>query len=149
LHNPNFLLSCIQISDGITGFQVPCIPGDDDGNLGDDYHRKPRYNYNYHNGSCKSMVVVITTNTIGSFVTIDEKMELMTTSTCSHRLAFTAAMLHCEVMNRLRHEKLERQEKGRKFEGRKTLIHVISTKDPKARSVELYIRRIGRNLSMQ
>ena len=58
---------------------VRCIP-DDDGDLGDDYYREPRYNYNYHNGSCKSMVVVIVKNTIGSFVNIDEKMELMTTS---------------------------------------------------------------------
>ncbi|CZR67342.1 uncharacterized protein PAC_17241 [Phialocephala subalpina] len=52
------------------------------------------------------------------------------------RPAFTAAMLHCEILNRLRHEKPEYRG-SMKFEYRKSPIHVLSTNDPKARSVEL------------
>jgi hypothetical protein len=46
-------------------------------------------------------------------------------------------MLHCEILNRLRHEKPEKYRSTKKFEFRKSPIHVISTNDPKARSVEL------------
>ncbi|KAN0095444.1 hypothetical protein V8E51_016155 [Hyaloscypha variabilis] len=53
------------------------------------------------------------------------------------RPAFTAAMLHCEILNRLRHEKPERYRNTKSFEFRKSPIHVLSTNDPKARSIEL------------
>ena len=53
------------------------------------------------------------------------------------RPAFTAAMLHCEILSRLRHEKPEKYRKTSKFEFRKSPIHIVSTSDPKARSVEL------------
>lgn len=53
------------------------------------------------------------------------------------RPSFTAAMLHCEVLNRLRHEKPEPYRKTKKFEHRKTPIHVFSTNDLNARSVEI------------
>ncbi|KAE9367715.1 hypothetical protein N431DRAFT_444815 [Stipitochalara longipes BDJ] len=53
------------------------------------------------------------------------------------RSAFTAAMLHCEILNRLRHEKPERYRNTKSFEFRKSPIHVLSTNDPKARSIEL------------
>jgi hypothetical protein len=52
-------------------------------------------------------------------------------------------MLHCEVMNRLRHEKPERRGNSKRFECRRTPIHVLSTKDPKARSVELCPRPVN------
>lgn len=54
--------------------------------------------------------------------------------------AFTPAMLHCEILNRLRHEKPERRRDVKKFEFRRTPIHVFSTCDPKAGSVELCAR---------
>lgn len=57
------------------------------------------------------------------------------------RLAFTAAMLHCEILNRLRHEKPERYRHTKTFEFRKSPIHVLSTNDPKARSIELSPRQ--------
>ncbi|KAF8849085.1 hypothetical protein BDZ45DRAFT_663652 [Acephala macrosclerotiorum] len=57
-----------------------------------------------------------------------------------HRPAFIAAMLHCEILNRLRHEKPEYRG-PRKFEYRKSPIHVLGTNDSKARSVELVPRR--------
>ena len=56
------------------------------------------------------------------------------------RPAFTAAMLHCEILNRLRHEKPERYRNTKTFEFRKSPIHVLSTNDPKARSIELAAR---------
>lgn len=54
-----------------------------------------------------------------------------------NRPAFTAAMLHCEILNRLRHEKPERYRDSKKFEFRKSPIHITSTSNLKARSVEL------------
>lgn len=54
-----------------------------------------------------------------------------------HSPAFTAAMLHCEILNRLRHEKPEEYRNTKHFEFRKSPIHVISTNNPNARSVEL------------
>ena len=50
-------------------------------------------------------------------------------------------MLHCEILNRLRHEKPEKYRDTKKFEFRKSPIHIVSTNDPKARSVELSPRR--------
>jgi hypothetical protein len=58
-----------------------------------------------------------------------------------NRPAFTAAMLHCEILNRLRHEKPEKYRNTKNFEYRKSPIHVLSTNDPKARSVELSAAR--------
>jgi hypothetical protein len=46
-------------------------------------------------------------------------------------------MLHCEILNRLRHEKPEKYRNNKSFEFRKSPIHVLSTNDPKARSIEL------------
>jgi len=54
---------------------------------------------------------------------------------------FTAAMLHCEVLNRLRHEKPERRGRMKKFECRRTPVHILSTRNSKAGSVELCPRR--------
>jgi hypothetical protein len=59
-----------------------------------------------------------------------------------HIPAFTAAMLHCEILNRLRHEKPEEYRSTKHFEFRKSPIHVISTNNPNARSVELAPRRV-------
>jgi hypothetical protein len=53
------------------------------------------------------------------------------------RPVFTAAMLHCEILNRLRHEKPEKYRDSKKFEFRKSPIHITSTSNPKAKSVEL------------
>jgi hypothetical protein len=50
-------------------------------------------------------------------------------------------MLHCEILNRLRHEKPEKYRNAKNFEYRKSPIHVLSTNDPKARSVELSAAR--------
>jgi hypothetical protein len=50
-------------------------------------------------------------------------------------------MLHCEILNRLRHEKPEKYRNTKNFEYRKSPIHVLSTNDPKARSVELSAAR--------
>jgi hypothetical protein len=58
-----------------------------------------------------------------------------------NRPAFTAAMLHCEILNRLRHEKPEKYRNTKFFEYRKSPIHVLSTNDAKARSVELSASR--------
>jgi hypothetical protein len=58
-----------------------------------------------------------------------------------NRPAFTAAMLHCEILNRLRHEKPEKYRNTKNFEYRKSPIHVLSTNNPKARSVELSAAR--------
>jgi len=58
-----------------------------------------------------------------------------------NRPAFTAAMLHCEILNRLRHEKPEKYRNTKNFEYRKSPIHVLSTNDAKARSVELSASR--------
>jgi len=58
---------------------------------------------------------------------------------------FTAAMLHCEVLNRLRHEEPERKGKMKKFECRRTPVHILSTADARAGSVELRRRRNERN----
>jgi hypothetical protein len=54
-------------------------------------------------------------------------------------------MLHCEVLNRLRHEKPERKGKMKKFECRRTPVHILSTTDPKAGSVELCRRQSDHN----
>ena len=62
------------------------------------------------------------------------------------RPGFTAAMLHCEVLNRLRHEKPERRGRTKNFECRRTPVHIFSTNDPKAGSVQLCSRRfVGLN----
>ena len=58
------------------------------------------------------------------------------------RTAFTAAMLHCEILQRLRHERPERYRNTDKFEYRKSPIHVLSTNDRHARSVELSPRKL-------
>lgn len=58
------------------------------------------------------------------------------------RTAFTAAMLHCEILQRLRHERPERYRNTDKFEYRKSPIHVLSTNDRHARSIELSPREI-------
>ncbi|KAH6696516.1 hypothetical protein BKA61DRAFT_710564 [Leptodontidium sp. MPI-SDFR-AT-0119] len=60
------------------------------------------------------------------------------------RTTFIAAMLYCEILQRLRHEKPERYRNTDKFEYRKSLIHVLSTNDPNARSIELCRRTIRR-----
>jgi hypothetical protein len=51
-------------------------------------------------------------------------------------------MLHCEILQRLRHEKPERYRNTDKFEYRKSPIHVLSTNDRHARSVELCPRKL-------
>lgn len=51
-------------------------------------------------------------------------------------------MLHCEILNRLRHEKPENHRGTKKFEFRKSPIYIVSTSDPKARSVELPPRNV-------
>jgi hypothetical protein len=61
---------------------------------------------------------------------------------------FTAAMLHCEVLNRLRHEKPERRGRMKKFECRRTPVHILSTRNSKAGSVELCPRRKVEELPM-
>ncbi|KAK0106924.1 hypothetical protein ONS95_003640 [Cadophora gregata] len=53
------------------------------------------------------------------------------------RSSFTAAMLHCEILNRLRHEKPERRRNIKNFECRRTPVHILSTVDARAGSVEL------------
>jgi hypothetical protein len=63
---------------------------------------------------------------------------------CGHP-GLTAAMLHCEVLNRLRHEKPERKGKMKKFECRRTPVHILSTADARAGSVELCRRRSDHN----
>jgi hypothetical protein len=63
------------------------------------------------------------------------------------RTSFTAAMLHCEILRRLRHEKPEKRgNTDRKFECRKTPILVVSTNNPDARSIELFPRRIASHI---
>ena len=52
------------------------------------------------------------------------------------RASFTATMLYCEVLNRLRHEKPERRRDIKNFECRRTPVHILSTIDPRAGSVE-------------
>ena len=60
------------------------------------------------------------------------------------RTSFTAAMLHCEILRRLRHERPEKRgNTDRKFECRKTPILIVSTNNPDARSIELFARRIA------
>jgi hypothetical protein len=63
------------------------------------------------------------------------------------RPAFTAAMLHCEVLNRLRHEKPERYGTRENFECRRTPIHIVSTRDYNAKSVEIRPRKSSNVIS--
>ncbi|KAH7407907.1 hypothetical protein BKA64DRAFT_706308 [Cadophora sp. MPI-SDFR-AT-0126] len=56
------------------------------------------------------------------------------------RSSFTAAMLHCEILNRLRHEKPERRRNIKNFECRRTPVHILSTIDARAGSVEICCR---------
>ncbi|KAL5324544.1 hypothetical protein ACEPPN_009090 [Leptodophora sp. 'Broadleaf-Isolate-01'] len=58
------------------------------------------------------------------------------------RASFTAAMLHCEILNRLRHEKPERRRNIKNFECQRTLVHILSTIDARAGSVELCRRNL-------
>jgi hypothetical protein len=60
----------------------------------------------------------------------------------SCRPNFTAAMLHCEILNRLRHEKPEKRGRVKKFEYRRSPIHIVNTRDSRARSVILSPRDI-------
>jgi hypothetical protein len=53
-----------------------------------------------------------------------------------HTPAFTAAFLHCEILKRLRREQPEPYRKIKKFEHRRTPVHVVSTRDPNARSIQ-------------
>jgi hypothetical protein len=64
-----------------------------------------------------------------------------------HCPAFTAAMLYCKILNRLRHEKPEEFLNTKNFEFRKSPIHVISTNNPNAKSVELAPRRSHQNIN--
>jgi hypothetical protein len=57
-------------------------------------------------------------------------------------------MLHCEILNRLRHEKPEKRGRIKKFEYRRSPIHIVNTRDSRARSVilsprDIRIRDIG------
>jgi hypothetical protein len=55
---------------------------------------------------------------------------------------FTAAMLHCEILNRLRHEKPEKRGRVKRFEYRRSPIHIVNTRDYRARSIILPPRDI-------
>jgi hypothetical protein len=50
---------------------------------------------------------------------------------------FSAAMLHSEVLTRLKHERPKRNDKGDKFETRRTPTHIVSTTDPNIASITL------------
>ena len=62
------------------------------------------------------------------------------------RPSFTAAMLHCEILNRLRHEKPERRRNIKNFECRRTPVHILSTVDTRAGSVEICRRNNSEQL---
>jgi hypothetical protein len=55
----------------------------------------------------------------------------------SNQPNFTAAMLHCEILNRLRHEKPEKRGRLKRFEYRRSPIHIVNTRDYRARSIIL------------
>ncbi|KAG4431285.1 hypothetical protein IFR05_013229 [Cadophora sp. M221] len=64
------------------------------------------------------------------------------------RASFTAAMLHCEILNRLRHEKPERRRNIKNFECRRTPIHILSTIDTRAGSIEICRRKDSEYVSV-
>ncbi|KAH7348989.1 hypothetical protein BKA65DRAFT_272017 [Rhexocercosporidium sp. MPI-PUGE-AT-0058] len=52
--------------------------------------------------------------------------------------SFSVAMLHCEILSRLRHEKPERTKSGKGFsEVRSSPIHIFSSTDPRRASINL------------
>ncbi|KAG9497740.1 hypothetical protein J7337_010611 [Fusarium musae] len=53
------------------------------------------------------------------------------------QLPFSAAMLHSEILTRLKHAQPDRSSQGRLIESRKTPAYILSTSDPHAASITL------------
>lgn len=77
----------------------------------------------------------IYTRTWSSLVLID------VLSDWAHRPSFSIAMLHCEVLNHLRHERPRKDIFGKKIERRRTPVYIVTTSNSKARGIELCPRR--------